>query len=412
MKPISCLRAGNLMQRRAAGLSESERLRLEEHLGVCTSCTAEAQTLSVLRELSLQAHSPLDEPTHRRLIERAFQESARKESWSRRQPVYPISGMIAVTTAAAAAWLLMIGPGQESTHENSSAVVRSEERSIDRVLSADIEAGDRILLTGQEVPSGLILESKKQGARLSLAHATVELHTNTRLQWIKRNTTVKLMSGGMRVQVEPSKSARFRVATSGFVVEVWGTRFDVTLQNVRVFEGRVRILAPDGNAVLNTLSAGDLWQLEEVTHARRKESVKRRDTATETRDPQPSAQSLLARAREQLASGQVDEAILLVKAAQTRASNRKQQAEAQSLLADCSLVQGDYSTSIQLYRAVVSRYPDLTAAENALFAAARLESKHGDKDAAHKLLMLYMKRYPQGRFQKEVSARLQNYATE
>jgi outer membrane protein assembly factor BamD (BamD/ComL family) len=70
------------------------------------------------------------------------------------------------------------------------------------------------------------------------------------------------------------------------------------------------------------------------------------------------------------------------------------------------LIQGDLAAAAAIYRTVAQQYKELPAAENALFAAARIENTRGDRTTAIALLERYVRDYPNGRFRKEVVSRL------
>jgi TolA-binding protein len=86
--------------------------------------------------------------------------------------------------------------------------------------------------------------------------------------------------------------------------------------------------------------------------------------------------------------------------------SRRGRAEAATLLAECALIAGDRGTAARRYLEVASRYPDLAAAENALFAAARLRAESGKRAGARALFERYIRKYPKGRFAPEVTRRL------
>ncbi len=427
MRPINCLRIAGLVDKRAAGLTESERLRLEEHLASCQSCSAEARTLSALRELVLQAPHGISVPARRRVIRRAMEQGPRRGQTSARRSVHWAAGTAGLAVAAAAVWFLALGPAQER-RSLDLAVAPSKQPAAastqSRVLSGSVKAGGGVLPQGQPVPGDVDLQSPN-GATLSLGHARVELRADTRLRWHAQRSTVKLLAGSVHVEVDPKAARRFQVATARFVVLVIGTRFEVTPESVAVVRGKVRILAPDQSLLVEALAAGQTWTPTATVasgvvigaegRAGDAEQAKAtepggEDSAPAAREAKhkgdrrlpPSASALLAKARRLLAAAKVREARRAIDAAIAQATSRQNRAEAQSLRAECALVQGDYAGAIRFYRAVAQRYPDLAAAENALFAAATLETRRGRPAAARALLNAYLERYPGGRFRKEV----------
>src|SRR5262245_65583166 len=68
-----CVRVALLMKRREAGLSEAQRLILEEHLGRCQDCRNDARALDALGDLvDFGAPAPLGASAHERAIVRAL----------------------------------------------------------------------------------------------------------------------------------------------------------------------------------------------------------------------------------------------------------------------------------------------------------------------------------------------------
>jgi hypothetical protein len=86
--------------------------------------------------------------------------------------------------------------------------------------------------------------------------------------------------------------------------------------------------------------------------------------------------------------------------------DRRDQAEALTLRAECALVAGDLAAASTGYALVAKRFADLSAGENALFASARLDAERLSGPSAEAGLTRYLARYPHGRFVKEATARL------
>ena len=159
------------------------------------------------------------------------------------------------------------------------------------------------------------------------------------------------------------------------------------------------------------LSAPDSWQLqpaiaEEIAEERDAPVSKRPVVVVRRTAPKASCRTLLERARSLLANDKPEEAFATIRTALTRSPTRSDRAEAKSLQAEYALIQGDLATAAATYRTVATRYKGLPAAENALFAAARIESTRGNKAGAIELLERYLREFPNGRFRKEVVRRL------
>jgi TolA-binding protein len=81
-------------------------------------------------------------------------------------------------------------------------------------------------------------------------------------------------------------------------------------------------------------------------------------------------------------------------------------AEALSLRAECSIVDGNVAAAVRQYLQVADGFGRLPAAQNALFAAARLEAERGRRDRAAELFARYLARYPHGSLADDAARRL------
>jgi hypothetical protein len=91
----------------------------------------------------------------------------------------------------------------------------------------------------------------------------------------------------------------------------------------------------------------------------------------------PSARALLSSAREALSRGQTTTASHLLERAEELHPHRADRAEAGTLRAEIALLEHKPTQAVDHYLSVATRYADLTAGENALFAAAQLASRNG-----------------------------------
>ncbi len=121
-----------------------------------------------------------------------------------------------------------------------------------------------------------------------------------------------------------------------------------------------------------------------------------------------SAATYLAAARKSLAAG--DSAAARDDLARARAAgpDRQLRAEADTLLAEIAMVDGDLGLAAVLFMEVAERYADLPAGENALVAAARVLHASGGTTAARAAWQRYLDRYPEGRFRADVLRRLRD----
>jgi ferric-dicitrate binding protein FerR (iron transport regulator) len=405
MKPIRCIKSGFLIEKRAAGLSQPERLRLEEHLAGCDSCNRDAQTLTALRDLISTVQSPITPAERNRAIRTALN---LPNGLPKRPAVKPIIAAFAcagVLAASAASWILFLQPS-DAAKPVAAVQPNRVEVPFDRVLSGEVIAGNQTVRAGAALKQNAFYESETS-ARLALGHAKVELRANTRIKWRKSDSTVELVAGSILTDVDPSADDRFRVTTDRFIVEVLGTRFEVDRKGVKVHRGAVRIRARDGKVLVASLSAPESWQIQPLIAVERETTVSPLPEVIPKRVSQKaSCKALLKRARSLLANDKPEEATAMIRIALARSPTRSDRAEAKSLQAECALIQGDLLTAAADYRIVANRYKGLPAAENALFAATRIEKTRGDKAEAIALLERYLREYPNGRFRKEVVRRL------
>lgn len=403
---LSCLHGEALLSQRASGLSRAEGLRLEEHLARCEDCRRTASMLSGMRALH-QAEEPLlSESQRRRVIAAALQ--ANTGPISSRAPRH-VSGAWVWPALAAAAALLLVATFTFRSQERQSSVARGlpAQPAVpgDRVLSGGVELAG-VAVAGQ-LPEDAALHAR-QGARLALAHATLELRPDTSIRWQAKRRSVKLAQGSVRVDVDPAQRRSFEVGTEHFTVHVLGTSFEVHQRSVRVFRGRVQVQPKDGSPAV--LLEGGARTLYELPPAASSTPVVPQPTAAEPARPAGDGAALVDLARTQLAEQRVAQARRTLQRALRSLTAPEERAEAMSLQAECSLVAGKYTEARAAYLRVASRFAQLPAAETALFAAARIEAEHGEPARARELLSRYLARYPRGSFAREAQRRLQGLA--
>ncbi len=192
-----------------------------------------------------------------------------------------------------------------------------------------------------------------------------------------------------------SSERKLRVITPRFHVVVIGTSFAVTHRQVEVYKGRVKVLTPSGAVLAERLEAGSRWSMVPVGTRAVAPVKKVVDTA-----------KLLRQARAALAKHQVGPAREHLKTAMAQRLSPAASAEAGTLLAEAALIEGKLAQATELYLRVAERYRNLSAGQNALYAAARLAAKRGSKPVARKLFKRYLERYPKGRFRQEAASNL------
>jgi hypothetical protein len=397
----SCLRAGSLIAARAAGLSRADGLWLEEHIHACTTCTREAELLSGVRAIVLDAELELSSEARNRAIRRSLHAHRRgTASPTSRAPVRPF--MMGLSFATALGVLAIAGVMRRdeasglATPAVAAAVVPRVEQPVIVMSDADrLQAGARV--------------HTKERVRVMFAHASVELAPGSDAQWNGATRELSLRSGSVSVEVDPEPHRSFAVVTNDFRAEVLGTRFEVTPSSVSVSRGRVRVAALDGSerAVLN---AGERYDLEAETAVLepkpQKRSEARKPVSKVTPSPAispPNVAALLTEARDALATDRFEQARRAIDRALSAQPAGATRAEALTLRAELLSAQGNRAGAVAAYLEVATRFQSLPAGENALFAAARM---HDDAAAAKKLIAQYLERYPHGRFVVEAKYRL------
>ncbi|NUO48735.1 MAG: hypothetical protein HOV80_07755 [Polyangiaceae bacterium] len=387
MTTLACLRAMELAARARIDLDEAERIRLEEHLERCPRCAEEFALLDAAVD-RLRSSAPPDAALHARAFNRAW--AKRNEPLENfRAPESTGAGRklaaISALAAAAAALFLVFGSDREappSTAATATEAVPTEEPTLSGTLS--LAPGDELEI------AGAIL--------VGIEPSMFEVDEDA--------TTVRILRGAMRFEVEPGRTIPFSVESDAVRVEVLGTVFEVEGDEVRVERGKVRASTLTG-ADSAVLVAGEEWTASEVEHASL--GAEPEPSASASASPAGTAidpRASLASARRHLASGEVAKAKALVQRVLTMRLSPALDAEARTLLAECSLVAGDSKEAARRYAEVAQKHGNSAAGENALFAAARAAQSSGQRDEAKRLLSNYLSKYPNGQFVKEARSRL------
>lgn len=438
---LTCLPLRPLLHRSRDALSDAERLELEEHLQTCARCTADVVAIEGIRAvLGCVPARPLGEQRVARAIERAFArageqtlgevaERGGERTTAPRRRIWMIA-TTAIVPLAAAAVLLWWAGGADSVQ---TPIIAPLQPASDRVIRGQVRAGGRTLTASAHIPSGTSVVSSDD-ATLGLGPARVELRPRTEVIWNGDTHALHLEQGHVALSVEPTPARRFRVITDAFIVEVVGTRFQVTPDRVSVIEGVVRVLDAGGTRSIAELHDGDSWAVappvppavgpapapmlepvapDESAPARHPiDSAGGRTDAGRTaarpanRETRRDTTQWLIRARAALTKGHLDDARRAARSALAASPSREQSAEARTILAECTQAAGDSAEAIRLYLVIAGRYPDLDAGQTALFAAARLEANRGRTDEARALLRRYLRAYPDGQFAADARSRL------
>lgn len=397
MISLRCSRIRALLFATVGGhASDAERLEIETHLDGCARCGGDQVVADALRRLKQWEPSPLSEVARERVKRKAFE--SRSLRGTAREPRRRRLSAILVAGFALAATIWGLSLRQPDS----------------RIVDGDIRAS---IVQGRTLGDGARLSSV-HGGHVVLGGPSVELAADTIATWHASDRTIAVERGSVTVDVDPRQGKPFRVATPRFTVEVLGTRFTVDLNGVHTERGKVRVLDAD-RRVLAVVTAGQAWNVpvaatppEPLSPHAPEPAITASPVARQVSSAHPgesplrlqNAMSQLAQARQALTRGDSDAARRLV--APLVAGRRRVAADAQSIEAESFLVEGRYDIAIERYLAVSRRFDGTAEAENALYAAAQLQSESGRRDEAVGTLTRYLERYPQGRFIREVHGRL------
>ena len=388
MKLIGCGRTRALLAARAAGLSANEQDALDAHLQTCGDCREQARLLDeiVLAVGVMPSRTPAArERTIERALRQGLEQACKPPFWKSRSAL--TVGTVVLGGALAATVALVI--------------MRGSERPLQPTLV------ERPNLRPQETPLASEPRDLPAGVEVAVAHARVRAVRRASISWNEKAATVKLDSGAIELDVDPALQRGFRVITDAFVVEVLGTRFTVDAAHVEVSRGTVRVLAPDGRVLVARLQMGQTWSPLQAapTISEPAAQPERRTHATQPAD----VAEQLARARRDLANGQVARAEKEASSILAGGRERRQEAEARTLLAECAQARGQIDQAFAAYAVVAERFGDLPAGETALFAAGRTLADAGRRVSATHWLHRYLNSYPSGRFTVEAKERLAGF---
>jgi hypothetical protein len=404
----ACWRTARLIERRAAGLSEAERLRLEQHVATCSACREQSTLLNRLAELSDRAALSLH-PTasSERLIARALAGADRRRLLPEASTVGRARPRFA-QLALAFAVLLVLGVVCGSalsrfarTRGPSAAPLASgadSRQTVATVLAGSVFLGERELTRGSPLPEQREL-ALSGPSEIAVAHAHVRSDAPAEVSWDGAHSLLQLRRGAVDVSVDPAPKRPFSVETARFRVDVMGTEFHVDLRHVRVSRGRVRVLAPDG-ALLTELSAGQEYALPDAPPSAASATLPDASAAP-TVASEPDCKERLAAARHALATGDLAAARRELSSALGQHPSPAQLAEIHMLLGDAARLAGDSARASSEYLSVFQRFPRLPVAEAALFSAARAEQRAGRLAHARELFESYLSHYPSGQFRSQ-----------
>lgn len=383
MRSSGCDEIGVLIDREAFGWSEAERLKVEDHLSACARC-GEALALSrYVRRTLLSAAEELPEAARTRALSAALRGHTARQHGRSKTRRFVGGGMIALGVAAAAAVALVWLSPDPAAPKPVAQRAAEKPAAVATVAPPPAQAE-------ATPPEPTAIETSTREER-TLAHAHVRFEPESRARFDAKRRRLLLEQGRVEVDVDARLGESFSVVTQHFRVEVLGTQFSVTPEQVSVTRGRVQVFGTDGRVLARELAAGSTFTYGEKS----------------TRAPArtKSASTLLAEARMALARGDSARARELVSEAERAHPVRTERAEAGTLRAESALLEQKSTLALRAYREVAERFPDLSAGDNAAFAAAQLATK-ADPAAERALLESYLTHFPEGRFREEVQTRL------
>jgi hypothetical protein len=396
MTKRDCRAIEALIDREVQGLSDAERLRMEEHVSECRECREALYLARIVRDALASAPSRLSESARERSLARAFARTDAidvRSAQKSRLTMYVGSGL-AVAAAALLAFAAVEhqrAPEPVAMAPQTGAVAPSSAPLAPKVEPAWIEA---------EKPE-----------QRTFAHAAVRLEKGARVRFDDSKSTLLVDRGEVDVDVDPSQQRAFAVTTQHFRVQVLGTQFSVTPQSVHVQKGRVQVFALDGRVLAKDLGAGASFSYgadqAEAPEASDDDGAQHTGVKHGPGAPRLSAATWLARAREALAHGDTKSARSYIERAEHSDPRRNDRAEAGTLRAESALLDRDARGAEQYYLSVAKSFANLPAGENAAFAAAQLAART-DPARERSLYQQYLKRYPRGRFADEAQKRLQS----
>ena len=263
--------------------------------------------------------------------------------------------------------------------------------------------------------------STKQGSLLELRSARAILRPDTELiveRDDERGASLRLVSGVVLIHVQKGTGRRFELFAGASRVEVVGTIFGVSRRAaegvaVEVVEGVVRVADPSGE---RRLSAGQRWpsgatlfdSASELSQLRAPISV------VSSASPAPNAAAAPAAqlpAPASAASSSVPATASSPSASSTLAAEDASSAEAQRAYARAKNLEraGDERAALVAYVELSTRAN--AVAEDALFSILRLHAAHGKRAAIRAAIEQYRKRFPNGRYARDVDVHALNLAT-
>lgn len=422
MRATMCAEVEELIERETLGWSEAERLRVEQHLSECDACRETLTISRFVRDTLREAAGELPEASRSRAIRNALQSDGKGRLVSVRAPRRWFGAGVAAFTVAAAAAVIVFFTSRGSEVASGPVTPAAHTESPEASTPGGTRTAQRAA-----VPAQALAEAEPEWfetpapEQRKLAHAQVDFAGGTRARFDAESRLLELAAGRVEVDVETTRGESFSVQTDHFRVEVLGTQFAVTPDSVSVTRGRVQVFGRDGSVLARELAAGGHYRYSAATAAEAKaraaassrvnersasKASETKPSETKPSDLKKSASAWLGEARAALGRGDAKSTRDLVGEAEKSASpTRAERAEAKTLRAEAALLERDQVGALRLYREVAQQYAELSAGDNAGFAAAQL-AKRADPAHERELLESYLTRFPSGRFRDEAKQRL------
>ena len=257
-----------------------------------------------------------------------------------------------------------------------------------------------------------------KGSLLALRSARAILRPDTELiveRDDERGASLRLVSGVVLIHVQKGAGRSFELFAGATRVQVVGTIFGVSRRAaegvaVEVVEGVVRVADASGE---RKLGAGERWpaaatlfdSASELSQLRAPISV----VSSATPAPNPEAAQALAQAS--AATTSLPKAASSASASPARAAEDDSNAEAQRAYARAKGLErsGNERAALVAYLEL-STHPSAVA-EDALFSILRLHASQGQRAAMQASIEQYRKRFPNGRYARDVDVHALNWAT-
>jgi ferric-dicitrate binding protein FerR (iron transport regulator) len=388
--------------------SEAERLCLEEHLQICSTCRTEKAQWKMMECLRDDPGARLSGDARARIL-RNLMAVPQTLPLRPKRPVrfaHPVLALAAagVLIAALGIWRWPSGSGTGTASGPTS--VRAQAAGV-----------------------------------LASAGAHIAYRAGSAFDVQPERRELRLMQGEVDIEVTPGGPGHFSVITPRFVVQVLGTRFVVGMERVKTLHGVVRVVDSEGRE-LSIVPAGQAWQLGQAplqiqaqaptaspapaapaVVAEDKPVVhlpKTRVLALRTAEPRapaakptaeipaetPSVDVLLSQARLMLATGDTNKAREGIGRALAAHPTIRQRASAELLTANSLLAERRYPEAMVAFRRTATIYANQPEGELASFALAQLLAEQGSGAESQAAYRHYLDSYPTGQFVTEVRRRL------